>query len=273
MELLCFALHGINAGSVSGGFNSRFARQRILEHNPRQIRFGAGQRLAVGSAGAGGGFRRLGGDLPQHPAQLGKSFLCKAHDIAGAIRVPEIGAGLGQRIAVIGAQRAVQRQFQRAGSEYPGGNQHAQDDLCPQQRIIFAGLRRSGWRGWCISMFGGILPHRQSPFFALRHILYICSGGGVGMQESGALHHKYRAKFCGQTSRKSSFRYRKTEHHNAVPALSVLRQHRTIPALRLKHRSGSCGTASALPKCSIRHPVLSALLAWHLPHLARRIST
>ena len=38
------------------------------------------------------------------------------------------------------------------------------------------------------------------------------------------------------------------------------RQHRTIPALRLKHRSGSCGTASALSKCSIRHPVLSALL-------------
>ena len=30
-----------------------------------------------------------------------------------------------------------------------------------------------------------------------------------------------------------------------------LRQHRTIPALRLKHRFGSCGTASALPKCSI----------------------
>ena len=52
-----------------------------------------------------------------------------------------------------------------------------------------------------------------------------------------------------------------------------LGQHRTIPALRLKHRSGGCGTASALPKCSIRHPVLSALLAWHLPHLARRIGT
>ena len=30
-----------------------------------------------------------------------------------------------------------------------------------------------------------------------------------------------------------------------------LRQHRTIPALRFKHRSGGCGTASALPKCSI----------------------
>ncbi len=36
----------------------------------------------------------------------------------------------------------------------------------------------------------------------------------------------------------------------------ILGQHRTIPALRLKHRSGSCGTASALPKCSIRHPGL-----------------
>ena len=45
------------------------------------------------------------------------------------------------------------------------------------------------------------------------------------------------------------------------PSLPSLRQHRTIPALRLKHRSGGCGTASALPKCSIRHPVLSALLA------------
>ena len=42
---------------------------------------------------------------------------------------------------------------------------------------------------------------------------------------------------------------------------SDLWQHRTIPALRLKHRSDGCGTASALPKCSIRHPVLSALLA------------
>ena len=29
------------------------------------------------------------------------------------------------------------------------------------------------------------------------------------------------------------------------------RQHRTIPALRLKRRSDGCGTASALPKCSI----------------------
>ena len=32
---------------------------------------------------------------------------------------------------------------------------------------------------------------------------------------------------------------------------NFIRQHRTIPALRLKHRFGGCGTASALPKCSI----------------------
>ena len=30
-------------------------------------------------------------------------------------------------------------------------------------------------------------------------------------------------------------------------------QHRTIPALRLKHRSGSCGTASAAPRSPYRH--------------------
>ena len=36
-----------------------------------------------------------------------------------------------------------------------------------------------------------------------------------------------------------------------TPNSKTLRQYRTIPALRLKHRSGSCGTASALPKCSI----------------------
>ena len=34
-------------------------------------------------------------------------------------------------------------------------------------------------------------------------------------------------------------------------AFSFLWQHRTIPALRLKHRFGGCSTASALPKCSI----------------------
>ena len=46
-----------------------------------------------------------------------------------------------------------------------------------------------------------------------------------------------------------------------VLLLYDLGQHHTIPALRLKHRSGGCGTAPALPKCSIIHKVLSALLA------------
>ena len=35
--------------------------------------------------------------------------------------------------------------------------------------------------------------------------------------------------------------------------ITMLRQHRTIPALRLKHRSGSCGTASAAPRSPYRH--------------------
>nr|DAZ53161.1 MAG TPA: hypothetical protein [Caudoviricetes sp.] len=48
---------------------------------------------------------------------------------------------------------------------------------------------------------------------------------------------------------------------HAAPTVQKSRQHRIIPALRLKHRSGGCGTASALPKCSIIHKVLSALLA------------
>ena len=44
---------------------------------------------------------------------------------------------------------------------------------------------------------------------------------------------------------------RAAERYAAARGRCGLRQHRTIPALRLKHRSGSCGTASALPKCSI----------------------
>ena len=40
-------------------------------------------------------------------------------------------------------------------------------------------------------------------------------------------------------------------HDRGMVYSAELRQHRTIPALRLKHRSGGCGTASALPKCSI----------------------
>ena len=52
--------------------------------------------------------------------------------------------------------------------------------------------------------------------------------------------------------------------------MSYLWQHRTIPALRLKHRSGSCGTASALPKCSIMSGVAKMLdnVGLRYPHRA-----
>ena len=53
----------------------------------------------------------------------------------------------------------------------------------------------------------------------------------------------------------------KKENEKGENKQRYLGQHRTIPALRLKHRFGGCGTASALPKCSIIHKVLSALLA------------
>ena len=53
----------------------------------------------------------------------------------------------------------------------------------------------------------------------------------------------------------------KKENEKGKNKQCYLGQYRTIPALRLKHRSGGCGTASALPKYSIIHKVLSALLA------------
>jgi len=53
----------------------------------------------------------------------------------------------------------------------------------------------------------------------------------------------------------------KKENEKGKNKQRYLGQYRTIPALRLKHRSGGCGTASALPKYSIIHKVLSAFLA------------
>ena len=48
----------------------------------------------------------------------------------------------------------------------------------------------------------------------------------------------------------------------------AFRQHRTIPALRLKHRSDSCGTASALPKCSIMSGCGTRIVLWGQKPLA-----
>ena len=44
----------------------------------------------------------------------------------------------------------------------------------------------------------------------------------------------------------------------------ILGQHRTIPALRLKHRSGSCGTASAAPRSPYRHLELCGIALGNL---------
>ena len=52
---------------------------------------------------------------------------------------------------------------------------------------------------------------------------------------------------------------------------AILRQHRTIPALRLKHRFGGCGTASAAPRSPYRHLELCGIaLKFLLPSFQRR---
>ncbi len=59
----------------------------------------------------------------------------------------------------------------------------------------------------------------------------------------------YKGKCAFQHAEKKSDLYFPV--NRALHFYVMLRQHRTIPALRLKHHSGSCGMASALPKCSI----------------------
>ena len=102
--------------------------------------------------------------------------------------------------------------------------------------------------------------------FTLSHMVLIivpCRGNGVNTTRNVAP----RGIFCifvstfGQyvkTACKPLFSQRNISCRPSIFAAAIAalplfyqRQHRTIPALRLKHRSGSCGTASALPKCSI----------------------
>ncbi len=59
---------------------------------------------------------------------------------------------------------------------------------------------------------------------------------------------------------KQSGAYETDEGCLSLTGTRKTKRHKVI-TLRLKHRSGGCGTASALPKCSIIHKVLSALLA------------
>ena len=133
----------------------------------------------------------------------------------------------------------------------PGGELDAKR---PEGWFLAANLKQSNptpWNSHCARR------HLALPQIPSRPI-----GQGLGTVKTVP----YRTNYNGQHALKQSV-------GRGTPPRRKLGQHRTIPALRLKHRSGSCGTASALPKCSIRHPVLSALLAWHLPHLARRIGT
>ena len=102
--------------------------------------------------------------------------------------------------------------------------------------------------------------------FTLSHMVLIivpCRGNGVNTTRNVAP----RGIFCifvstfGQyvkTACKPLFSQRNISCRPSIFAAAIAalplfyqRQHRTIPALRLKHRFDGCGTASALPKCSI----------------------
>ena len=60
------------------------------------------------------------------------------------------------------------------------------------------------------------------------------------------LEHRFLGEYAGGPVEQIAIETTKATPHNSRLTLN---------------RSGGCGTASALPKCSIRHPVLSALLA------------
>ena len=93
----------------------------------------------------------------------------------------------------------------------------------------------------------------------LREIL--CAGGRHGTVDGkikgGGRGHLTPPELCLAAS--ENWRKEQEKKKACAPSLKdvstclflFLWQHRTIPALRLKHRSGGCGTASALPKCSI----------------------
>ena len=89
-----------------------------------------------------------------------------------------------------------------------------------------------------------------------------CCGGICGkahhcgtMQASSPTNHVQRSQHTArQNSSAVAFTpilYKGKYAFQHAEKKSDLWQHRTIPALRLKHRSDGCGTASALPKCSI----------------------
>ena len=76
----------------------------------------------------------------------------------------------------------------------------------------------------------------------------VCALSGCCFHEQLALRANFRNYSMGVSKCQWIFVQQKISKE--VVRTPQLGQHRTIPALRLKHRSGSCGTASALPKCS-----------------------
>jgi hypothetical protein len=76
----------------------------------------------------------------------------------------------------------------------------------------------------------------------------VCALSGCCFHEQLAFRANFRNYSMGVSKCQWIFVQQKISKE--VVRTPQLGQHRTIPALRLKHRSGSCGTASALPKCS-----------------------
>ena len=104
-----------------------------------------------------------------------------------------------------------------------------------------------GFLAFCSTFFSNLFsfPISNSRAFPVTFFPLVLSPG----PRSGFLHlHRYSYYVASYAL---SLHPRK--QINCCLFYSFLGQHRTIPALRLKHRSGSCGTASAAPRSPYRH--------------------
>ena len=113
-------------------------------------------------------------------------------------------------------------------------------------RIVLRGQKPLALCDRC-PCFGSLFPPLAALTFAASSI--ICAFGLASAAPRSPYRH---LELCGIAPKNKSPAGQSTlQHRPAGDCYAMLRQHRTIPALRLKHRSGGCGTASALPKCSI----------------------
>ena len=119
---------------------------------------------------------------------------------------------------------------------------------CCGIRIVLRGQKPLALCDRC-PCFGSLFPPLAALTFAASSI--ICAFGLAAAAPRSPYRH---LELCGIAfGIHKGFQRLFALNPACVCGISVIsfRQHRTIPALRLKHRSGSCGTASALPKCSI----------------------